>query len=254
VLPKPGISQEKTATVATQAGGEVDTKAQRSSGLAPGSAHGLTGAGGVLPGTGFGTVLSESTSNSIAAKAPAGDAGNHAAGLPSGPQEQDGANLLASSLNGAPRTLTATPTALEVGIQNGTHGWLKVRAEIADGGAVNASVSASSPAGQELLRRELPALTAYLQQEKVAVNAVVVHAPSAAGTESRSSASGTDGLGGQTSQRSNEGGGQQRYTGNTTSDGSDEAPTYQNLQEVGEDGSLPLATYATGGGWLSVRA
>jgi len=50
-----------------------------------------------------------------------------------------------------------------------------------DGGVVNASVSAVSSAGQEMLHRELPALTAYLQEEKVAVNAVAVHGPSAAG-------------------------------------------------------------------------
>ena len=49
-------------------------------------------------------------------------------------------------------------------------------------------------------------LTAYLQQEKVAVNAVVVHVPAAAGADVRgSSGSGMGNAGGEISQRSGEG-------------------------------------------------
>ncbi len=149
--------------------------------------------------------------------------------------------------------LAATPTSLEVGIQNGTHGWLKVRAEMTDSGVVNASVSAASSAGQEMLHRELPALTAYLQGEKVAVNAVIVHAPSAAGTDARSS-SGTDSAGGQTPQRSNGGEDQHQNLKKATLNGSGETMTYRGLHGVDEDGSLPLVAYASGGSWLSVRA
>jgi hypothetical protein len=148
--------------------------------------------------------------------------------------------------------LSATPTSLEVGIQNGTQGWLKVRAEMTDGGVVNASVSTTSAAGQEMLHRELPGLTAYLQQEKVAVNTVTVHAPSAAWADTRSS-SGTDGAGGQAPQRSNEGEQQHQSLRKTTLNGSEEAIPYRSLQGVVEDGSLP-PTYVNGGSWLSVRA
>ena len=147
----------------------------------------------------------------------------------------------------------ATPTALEVGIQDGTHGWLKVRAEIVEGGGVvNASVTAASSAGQEMLHRELPALTAYLQEEKVSVNAVVVHAPSAVAAESRGSV-GMDGAGGQTPQRNNEGEEQQQNIGKPLLSNADEAMTFRSLHGVDEDGSIPLAGYASGGGWLSVR-
>jgi hypothetical protein len=149
--------------------------------------------------------------------------------------------------------LTATPTSLEVGIQNGTHGWLKVRAEMTDGGVVNASVSAASSAGQEMLHRELPGLTAYLQEEKVAVNTVVVHSPSAAGADARSS-SGTDSAGGQSPQSSNDGESQQESLRKTTSNGSQGTMTYRTLHGVDDDGGLPLATYVNGGSWLSVRA
>ena len=149
--------------------------------------------------------------------------------------------------------LTATPTSLEIGVPNGTHGWLKVRAEMTDGGVVNASVSAASSVGQEMLHRELPALNAYLQEEKVAVNAVVVHAPSAGGSDPRSS-SGMNGTGGQTPQRSNEGEEQHQNLGKPTLVGSDEPRTYRSSLGADEDGSLPLAAYARGGSWLSVRA
>ncbi len=80
--------------------------------------------------------------------------------------------------------VSVTPTSLEVGVANGSHGWLKIRAELTDGGAVNASVSAASSAGQEMLHRELPSLTAYLQSERLGVNTVVVHA-AAATTEAK---------------------------------------------------------------------
>src|SRR4029077_15043197 len=132
--------------------------------------------------------------------------------------------------------------------------WLRVRAEMTDGGAVNASVSATSSAGQEMLHRELPALTAYLQEEKVAVNAVVVHAaPSIAGADARSS-TGTDSAGGQTPQRSNER--EQKHHGltKTTLNDSDERVWYRGWHGIDEDGSLPLAAYVNGGTWLSVRA
>src|SRR5258708_29002332 len=124
---------------------------------------------------------------------------------------------------------------LEGGIQSGSDGWLKVGAEMADGGVVNASVSAASSAGQEMLHRELPAMTAYLQEEKVAVNAIVVHAPLVAGAESRSS-TGTDGTGGQTPQRSNEEGEQQQNVRKSISDSPDEAMTYQGSHGMDEDG------------------
>jgi hypothetical protein len=122
-----------------------------------------------------------------------------------------------------------------------------------DGGAVNASVSAASTAGQEMLHRELPSLTAYLQEEKVAVNTVVVHALPLAGVEPRSSA-GMESAGGQTAQRGSEGEGRQQDAKGSISDRPGEATAYRTTQGVEEDGSLQIATYATGGSWLSVRA
>jgi hypothetical protein len=245
-FPKIDISPEKMPAVAIPGGSDGENKPQivRESGAT------LSHSVGIVP-TAF---MSGNTSGELgAAKLAVGDAGTHTAGLSNGSREQDGPGVVAQSTDGAPRMLSATPTALEVGVQSGTHGWLKVRAELTDGGVVNASVSATSSAGQEMLHRELPALTAYLQEEKVGVNAVVVHAPSTAGADLRSS-SGTDGAGEQTPRRSNEEEQQPQGLRKTALNGSEEAMTSHSLLGVGADGSLPLAAYAGGGSWLSVRA
>jgi hypothetical protein len=197
--------------------------------------------------------VSGNTAGDVAPTKAVGDAGFHTEGLLTGSREQDGAGVVAQSMDGSPRMLASTPTSLEVGIQNGAHGWLKVRAEMADGGVVNASVSASSSAGQEMLHRELPAITAFLQEEKVAVSTIIVHTPSAAAADARSF-SGADGTGGQTSQRSNQGEEQQQDLRKATLNSFDETMASRNAHGAGEDGSLPLAAYASGGSWLSVRA
>lgn len=243
VSPKTDMSPEKMRAVAIPGGTDGENKPQVVLGAGAALLHSM---GGVVP---TAAVSGDTPGELIPTKLLVGDTGGHTTGLPTGSSEQDGAGVVAQSMDGAPRMLGATPTSLEVGIQNGTHGWLKVRAEMTDGGVVNASVSAASSAGQEMLHRELPALTAYLQEEKVAVNAVAVHGPSAAGTDARSS-SGTDGAGGQT--RSNGGEEQHQNLKKTTLNG--EGMTYRSLHGVDEDGSLPLAAFVSGGTWLSVRA
>jgi hypothetical protein len=251
--PKSETGLEKIATVVTAAVNDGDSKIQGTPGLSVAIVHSIAGAV-VAPGTAPTSVVTGNTSGElIAAKSPVGDAGAHTTGLPIGSSEQDRPGAVVASIDEVSRMLTATPTALEVGIQNGTHGWLRVRAEMADGGAVNASVSASSSAGQEMLHRELPALTAYLQEEKVAVNAIVVHIPSAVGTEPRSS-TGMDGAGGQTQQRGNEGGEQQQNVRKQILEVPERTMAYRGLNGVAEDGSSSLAGYASGGSWLSVRA
>jgi hypothetical protein len=188
-------------------------------------------------------------------KLPNGESGTQTSGPTTALREQDGSGAVARSLEPMPRTLSATPTALEVGIPDGTHGWLKVRAEMTDGGVVNASVSAASSASQEMLHRELPSLTAYLQTEKVAVNSVVVHPTAGTGTDSRGYSAGTEsGASGQTPQGSNEGGEQRQSSVNAAAEATEDVSSYQESRGVGEDGTLPLTVYEGGGSWLSVRA
>jgi hypothetical protein len=244
---KTDASSQKIPVVATPDRSEGDTKQQAM--REPGVVLPLHAAGIVTTAA----VSGDSFEGSAVIKQAVGDAGFHSAGLPIVSREQEGTGVATQSVDGAPRMLSSTPTSLEVGIQNGTHGWLKVRAEMTDGGAVNASVSATSFAGQEMLHRELPALTAYLQEEKVLVNAVIVHSTPAAGTDARSS-SGMESAGGQTPQRSNEGEQQHQGLRKTTLNGSDETVSYGRWHGVDEDGSLPLAAYVNGGTWLSVRA
>ncbi len=254
-----GAGQGKVSAVAVSAGGDGDSKVQGAAGSAAAVVHATAGGAEVSSSVGSGVVVFGSAAGDlIAAKAPARDAAAHATGLTTGSGEPHGSGVVGASMEAVPRMLTATPSVLEVGIQNGTHGWLKVRAEMADGGVVNASVSAASSAGQEMLHRELPALTAYLQEEKVAVNAVVVHAPLAAESVARNSAGMADAAG-QESQRSDEGKEQRQNLAEPKVNGSgmndsDEMKTYESLQGVDEDRLSPLAGYGSGGGWLSVRA
>jgi hypothetical protein len=248
-VPKSGADLEKTATIAGSAGNDGDSKTQTASGPAIAMVHSIGGS--IAPGaTPMAGVPGNTPGESTAAKLPVA---NHSTGLSIESREQDRAGVVSASVDEMPRMLTATPTALEVGIQNGTHGWLKVRAEMAEGGVVNASVSAASSTGQEMLHRELPALAAYLQEEKVAVNAIVVHTPLATGSELRS-ATGTDSAGGQSPQRGSEGGEQQQSVKKAISNGLDEVMSYESVRGVEQDGSLSLATHAGGGNWLSVRA
>jgi hypothetical protein len=252
VLPRTEVEPEKVTATVVPEKNEDGSKAQSTSIPTVTAVHAISaevGTSGIAPAA----VMSGSTTEGlIAAKFSAGDAWAHGTVWQAGVKE-DGLGATTAALDGMPRMLTATPTMLEVGIQNGTHGWLKVRAEMADGGAVNASVSAVSSAGQEMLHRELPALTAYLQDEKVVVNEVVIHAASVIGGETRSSA-GMDAANGQTSQRNDGGGEQHPNIKKTALHGPNEVGVQKSLHGVDEDGSLPLAAYAIGGAWLSVRA
>ena len=74
------------------------------------------------------------------------------------------------------QVLKATPTTLEVGIAAGPHGWLKVRAEMANDGQVSALLSSSSRPGQQMLNRELNSLNTFLRNEDIRIGSLTVHA------------------------------------------------------------------------------
>lgn len=184
------------------------------------------------------------------AKAQGSDAGAQPGTIHVGAGESGFAGTAASSTpDVAHRTLSASPTTLEVGIPNGTEGWLKIRAEMASGGGVNASLSAASPASQEMLHRELPSLTAFLQQERVAVNTVVVHPLSAAATRAETGGMG-GGMSGQAQQRNGQGGDGGRAMQGVSVD----HDPYSTQEPTGADEILSPLHYAGGGSWLSVRA
>lgn len=153
------------------------------------------------------------------------------------------------------RTLSATPTSLEIGVANGSHGWLKIRAEMGDGGVVNASLSTASSSGQESLHRELPSLAAYLQNEHVAVNTVVVQPVAVAPADPRGLGDGVSGHGGgQPQQSGGQGGDNRQDAANLAMNRMGNNAPYNRLSGMGDSEQLPLMWYARGGKWLSVRA
>ena len=231
---------------------DIEKKPQGGTEPVANAVHSVTAIGTVTVATG-GILPGSPVVDLPGAKSTVASTSVHEAGPAVGSREQGAQSMLAMPSDGIPRTLTATPTALEVGIQDETHGWLRVRAEMANGGSVNASVSVTSPAAQEMLHRELPSLTAYLQEEKVSVNTIVVHAPVQSAVEQRSSG-GADAAGGQAAQSGNDGEERRQYAGKTASGGLDEAGAPRSVPGFEEDGSLQHGTYSAGGSWLSVRA
>jgi hypothetical protein len=241
-----GVEIAKAMTVASTAGKDGDAK-----GL---SAVHAVGSEGTVSGIVAGMTSGHTPAEVSVMKVQAAGAGAHAGSSQAGLMDQDGSGAVSGEMGMSHRTLLATPMALEVGLAGGTQGWLKIRAEMTDGGIVNASLSSATSAGQEMLHRELPALTAYLKEERVAVNTVVVPASSAAGTDSRF-AGGMNGEGsGQTQQGSGQGGDDRQGLIHGSADRADEVPTFAGLNGVGDDGLLSAGTYAGGGSWLNVRA
>ena len=217
----------------SHAGAEV---AGSSSGLAP----------GIVP--------AHSTAVNVLVKVQSADGGALMGSTHTSVPDHDVSGATVSpALDGGHRTLVATPTALEVGISNGSQGWLKIRAEMAGGGGVNASLSATVPSGQEMLHRELPSLTAYLQQERVAVNSVVIHAPASSGTGASSGSGMGSGNGGQPQQRG-DGGSANRSPGTALSPNYVDDLGSSSVNTADANAALLVSPFAVGGSWLSVRA
>ncbi len=211
----------------------------------------IGGVAGVLPGTG----AAHAGMSGGAARLPTAELNAHTAGLQMGLEENigSGAGLDGSAMSH--RTLLATPTALEVGVPNSTEGWLKIRVEMDSGGAVNASLSSATSAGQEMLHRDLPALTAYLQQERIEVAAVVVHANAEVRAELRQG--GDIDQRGQEAPQQNRG---QQDDGDSSGGGfaypgkPEDGLTTAKLSGAGGAELLSIKSYAGGGSWLNVRA
>ena len=146
------------------------------------------------------------------------------------------------------KTLAATPNLLEVGIDGGTHGWLRVRAEMAQTGEVTASMVASSAGQADTLRRELPAISTYLAGESVGVSSLVVNA--AGGMAGAQDAAMSLGAGAQGS--GPDGRAQQGSLGAQGGEAISGPEGVAGLDFGGAE--MPAAVYANGsGGWLSVR-
>lgn len=155
------------------------------------------------------------------------------------------------------RTLVATPTTLEVGVPNGTQGWLKIRAEVGGQGEVTASLAAGSSSGQQALHSQLPALNAYLHNEQMAVTTTVAEKSFAFGASSQGAtladASGGSSLLNGQEQRD----GRSRELPQQPADArdSDAAMSYDIRGAINAAAAAqPLAGLSESGRWLNVRA
>jgi hypothetical protein len=156
------------------------------------------------------------------------------------------------------QTLVATPNVLEVGIATGTHGWLRVRAELGDTGDVTASMAATSQSVVDGLHKELPALSAYLTSEHVTVSSLVVNAlDQAAGAQNAATRQGDGGSGQAAAGASADGQpGQEARSARAQNDVAARASAEPDAGVDFNPGMMPLpvAVYANGSGsWLSVR-
>jgi hypothetical protein len=115
-------------------------------------------------------------------------------GLQVAAELQNNAPAAGAQVNPA-HVLAGGPGQLEVGVFDGTHGWLKIRAELGTDGSVNALLTSNATA-HEGLREAVPALSGYLVSESVNVGRIAVHrAPegSAAGGDMTNANSGSGG-------------------------------------------------------------
>lgn len=85
----------------------------------------------------------------------------------------DAARVLDGAAGSAPRVLIAGPARLDVGVLDGTHGWLRVRAELRAGGGVHTALMAGV-AAHEALRAVLPEMAGYLKAEAVSVSRITL--------------------------------------------------------------------------------
>jgi hypothetical protein len=145
------------------------------------------------------------------------------------------------------RILVATASAIEVGVTSGSHGWLKIRTELTDTGAIKAVLSSTSSTGQEMLHRELASLSSFLEQERIPVSSLAVHQEPSSGFDAGTSSGG--------------GAADQQQARGENAGSLDEPQSLGLLKEMAvSDGLLDvcqgdLATSRrTGGGWLNVRA
>ena len=147
------------------------------------------------------------------------------------------------------KTLVATPNVLEVGIASGSHGWLRVRAELDRTGEVAASVLTGSQGVADGLHRELPAISAYLAGERVDVNSLVVHAAdNGASAQDAATSSGAEAQSGSGQSRQESSAGRSAKSSSSVASALDEVDFSQSGLNV------PATIFANGtGSWLSVR-
>jgi hypothetical protein len=270
---KPGVEQSGVGQPGSAVAGEIAVAGRKGlAGEAQVASIDETGKATVVPAGVEGAKVQEIVATDALTVGVKGHVTEHGVGMKqtdaasiemaSGAQDGIAGEATGSTMGGRHGIVAATATTLEVGIPGGTHGWLKIRAEMGSGGEVTAALSSSSSSGQAMLRRELPALSSFLQEERLTVHTVVLDkvatgAGIAGSIQGASSESTGDGRAQQG--RSQQG---QWNGGDTQGEASRQgkAREWSFVEEpAGYEGrsgteTLQQVMYGTGGSWLSVRA
>jgi hypothetical protein len=144
----------------------------------------------------------------------------------------------------------ASPSSFEIEVPSSSHGVLKVKAELTESGAINATLSSSSPSGVQMFHRELPALASFLADEKLHVSNVVIDTSTGSIDVSRDR-EGQQGQPDQSFQQS--GGGPRQQSNDLDQQGRPSVPA-DLLVENFDDGASVGGHLRLGQSWLSVRA
>ena len=155
------------------------------------------------------------------------------------------ANSVEGAQTEAPQVISVSPSRLEVGVTNGSHGWLKVRAELNDG-VVTAHLSSATPVGEAMLHREVGALQTFLREEQIPLRSISV-TPGREGLIQSSTDSGGSGREAEGEAR--------KYAGSVERMGGHGDPPDDSWVWDQDGGSFTLSGLNPGAGnWLSVRA
>ncbi|MHB1021420.1 MAG: hypothetical protein ACYC46_10725 [Acidobacteriaceae bacterium] len=185
--PQPELKQDPSATKIPLAGtGKAGTG---ESAAAAGPNHAVDGAAPGIPvavnGNHPAAVVPSST---VLSPSSVGHAGSRATANPFAVMDSASGNAVGNG--GAPQVLTATPKQLEVGVVDTGHGWVQVRAEMAGGGAVQASLGPATPGAEQSLRDALPGMANFLSEQQISISKLVVHPASGSGQNGMSFAQG----------------------------------------------------------------
>jgi hypothetical protein len=174
----------------------------------------------------------------------------------SGSAAQTGMASVAAASSQDHQTLVSTPNVLEVGLDTGTHGWLRIRAELQpDSGQVTATMLASSSGAAASLHQQAPAISAYLASEHI--NAQVNVAPVAADRTASSALDAGLASGGGGAQQQGSGQHQQSTGAAKGSDplGSGQTSDWTMQEAIPSSSLAPIESYSpTAGSWLNVLA
>ena len=200
------------------------------------------------------TLMSHRTADPLALAAPATVSATRAASSQNAEAAASSAGAALHTAEQRPALILATPNVLEIGLASGAHGWVKVRAELGVTGEVAASVMAGSAQAAESLRKDLPAMTAYLAGEQVGVSSLAVTRAAGSGGTADAAMSFGQPQSGDAQTGSSPGGASQRGSPALEAENAEVLISGKTELASGLEAAKGLVIAGGLGGWLSVRA